>query len=266
MHDRHTNRKQYFLEQGITTKKYVIPFIEEFKKITHKTKILEVGCGEGGNLAPFIQLNCEVVGVDLNSRQIDNAKLFIQEDFPNANATFVSEDIYKVKPDDFGRFDVIMLRDVIEHIPNQEVFLKHLKKFLNKDGVVFFGFPPWRMPFGGHQQVCRGKILSKLPYFHLFPSFIYKSILKIFGEKDDVLKSLLEIKSTGISINKFQNIIEKNNYKFLKKEFYLINPNYEIKFGLKPRIQFKIISWIPYFRDFVTTCYYCLVVDDDLIK
>lgn len=259
MQKRHQNRRQYFMEQGITTKKYVIPYIEEFKHIKNKTRVLEIGCGEGGNLTPFIEKECEVVGVDLDRRQMENAKLFISEKYPGSNIRLLNKNIYALSSEDIGKFDIVVLRDVIEHIKNQDKFLNHLRSLVKKNGFVFFGFPPWCMPFGGHQQICKSKILSKLPYFHLLPGIIYKNILKLFGENKETIDSLLEIKNTGIGISKFQNMVAKNNFQFLKKTFYLINPNYEIKFGLKPQIQFEFVQSIPYLRDFLTTCYYCLI-------
>ncbi len=262
MQERHSNRKMYFAEQGITTKKYVIPYIEQVQKITKGTRVLEIGCGEGGNLSPFIDLECEIVGIDLSSQKLDNARLFIAEQYSNPNIELLNRNIYDVDDKDIGTFDVIFLRDVIEHIPNQNRFMEHLKLFMKPNGVIFFGFPPWTMPFGGHQQNCKSKMLSKVPYLHLLPKFLYKAVLKIFGEPEDTIEALLEIKSTGIGINRFQRIVRKNNYQFVKKDLYLINPNYEIKFGLKPRIQCKIISKIPYFRDFLTTCMYCVIKDN----
>jgi len=259
MQERHKDRKAYFDEQGVTTQKYVIPYIEQAKSIHKGTRVLEIGCGEGGNLVPFIDLDCEVVGIDLNTRQIENAKQFIEEKYAGKSVALLNQNIYDVKHEDIGIFDIIMLRDVIEHIPNQKKFMNHLKSFMKPDGLVFFGFPPWTMPFGGHQQICRSKLLSKLPYFHLLPKPIYKGILNMFGESSAAVEELLEIKDTGIGINKFQRFVDVNNYQFVAKDFYLINPNYEVKFGLTPRPQLPIIRGIPYLRDFITTCCYCLI-------
>ncbi len=261
MQKRHRNRKVYFEEQGITTKKYVIPYIEKHKKVTSQTRVLEIGCGEGGNLSPFIELDCEVVGIDLNTKQLENAKLFIKEKYGDPNVLLLNKNVYDVSSEDIGKFDVIFLRDVIEHIPQQEKFMEHLKLYMKPNGLVFFGFPPWRMPFGGHQQICQSKLLSKLPYFHLLPNVLYTGILKLFGEEQGTVDSLLEIKSTGISINRFQRIVKVNNFQFLEKDFFLINPNYETKFGLTPRKQLSLIEIIPYFRDFLTSCMYCLVIN-----
>jgi SAM-dependent methyltransferase len=258
MQERHQNRKQYFVEQGITTREYVIPYIETVKPVNRDSRILEIGCGEGGNLSPFLEMNCEVVGVDINTAQIERARLFTNEQVPDAKLTLLNRNIYELGPDDLGVFDLIMLRDVIEHIPDQDKFFKHLKTLLKPDGVVFFGFPPWYMPFGGHQQICHSK-LSKVPYFHLLPEGLYRFVLKSFGEQKSTIDSLIEIKETGISINRFNKLVASNGYQFAKKTYYLINPNYKIKFGLTPRKQNRIVQSIPFFRDFFTTCYYSVV-------
>ena len=259
MQERHQDRKQYFKEQGITTRKFVIPYIEEVIPIIKDSRILEIGCGEGGNMTHFLEMGCEVVGVDLNTKQINNAKIYLEEAVPNANIRLLNKDIYEVSTEEIGLFDVIMLRDVIEHIPNQGKFLKHLHTFLKPNGKVFFGFPPWWMPFGGHQQVCRNKFLSKLPYYHLFPTGIYRAILKAGGESERRIDELIEIKETGISTNRFERIVEENGFQFEKKTFYLINPNYETKFGLKPRVQAAVVSAIPNLKEFVTTCCYAVI-------
>ena len=68
MQSRHKDRRQYFNEQAITTREYVLPFIEEIKKLEKGDRIFEVGCGEGGNLIPFIERRMEVTGVDINTR------------------------------------------------------------------------------------------------------------------------------------------------------------------------------------------------------
>jgi SAM-dependent methyltransferase len=259
MHDRHTNRQRYFGEQTKTTKKYVIPYLQKVTSVTPNSRILEVGCGEGGNLIPFLELGCEVVGVDINQDKIEKGTRIIREQVPGANATLRHDDIYQLERKDLGTFDVIFLRDVIEHLPDQDRFFKHVKQFLKPNAVIFFGFPPWRMPFGGHQQVCRSKVLSKLPYFHLLPRSLYAAVLKAFGEKESVLQGLLEIKETGISIDKFNRLVRENGYTFAQQTYFFINPNYEVKFGLTPRVQTPVISGIPHLRDFFITCYYSVI-------
>ena len=259
MQQRHKDRKQYFDEQVYTTEKYVIPFVNEFMPITKDMSILEIGCGEGGNMKPFLDMGCKVVGIDLNEGQIENAKVYFAE-HPNANnLQLILRDIYKMKPNELGEFDLIIMRDVIEHIPNQEKFMGYVKQFLKPTGKFFLGFPPWYMPFGGHQQIMNHKYFSKLPYYHLLPMPLYKGVLSLLEKSEKIRTELVEIKETGISIERFRRIVKAEHYTIDKEVMYLFNPNYEIKFGLNPKEQFGLIKALPFFRNFLTTCCYYLI-------
>lgn len=259
MQERHSNRKKYFNEQIETTARFVVPYIQKHKTIDASTRVLEIGCGEGGNLKPFIDLGCKCIGVDLSPNKIELGKQFFSEFSTIEKPNLIVQDIYETNPEDFGKFDIIIMRDVIEHIHNQEKFMAFVKQFLKDDGLFFLGFPPWQNPFGGHQQVCKSKILYVFPYFHLLPKFIYKGILKMFGESDKTIDGLLEIKQTGISLERFERIVKKEDYKIVTKTHYLFNPNYETKFGLKPKKQFAFLATIPYLRNFFTTAAYYLI-------
>jgi hypothetical protein len=70
---------------------------------------------------------------------------------------------------------------------------------------------------------------------------------------------MVEIKETGISIERFERLSKKNNYSIPLKQFYLINPIYKYKFNLKPRNQLSFLSAIPYFRNYWTSCVYYLI-------
>lgn len=258
MQKRHLDPQQYINEQAFTTGKYILPFIQQAKKIEPSMQVLEIGCGEAGNLKPFLDLGCKCVGVDFSTPKIEKGKEFFST-HPNAkNIRLISEDIYKTKEFD-AQFDIVILRDVIEHIHDQDKFLALMKSLLAPDGIAFFAFPPWQNPFGGHQQICESKILSKLPYYHLLPVPLYKGLLKAFGESDGKISTLLEIKETGISLERFEKTAQKNGYEQILKTLFLINPNYEVKFGLKPRKLTKIIASIPFLRNFFATCGYYII-------
>ena len=257
MFEFHADRKRYFDIQVMNAEKYVIPFIEEKFPVKPGMRVLEIGCGEGGVLKAFINKGCEGVGVELDTPRIDDALKFLPDDVAAGKIRFVAKDIYLVdiEKDFSGKFDIIVLKDVIEHIHDQPKLIGWMKNFLNPGGIVFFGFPPWYMPFGGHQQMCRSKV-SKLPYIHLLPRGVYRWILK---KKKEPVEALMEIRDTGISIERFEKICRKEGYSLLHKRHYLLNPIYEWKFGWKPRRQAGLIKAIPFFRNFLTTCVYYII-------
>lgn len=236
MQERHKNKERYFREQALTTRKYVIPYLAGLMAIGPETEVLEIGCAEAGNLKPFLDIGCKTTGIDISCSRIELAREFYQDHPQRQNLDLICEDIYLSELN--GKtFDLIVMRDVIEHIPDQEKFMKYVKKFLKADGKFFLAFPPWQNPFGGHQQICQNKLLSKLPYFHLLPRPVYRLILNLFETNKKRVEELLSIKQTGISADRFEKILKKENYSIKKRTFYFINPNYETKFGLKPREQ-----------------------------
>ena len=256
--DRYFNTKLYFIEQSYTTEKYIIPFVSDMIDVNSSTKVAEVGCSEGGNLKPFLDMGCKVVGIDISEQRIKNAEKCYNDHPLKANLRLINNNIYDVKTDPELKFDLIIMRDTLEHIPDQNLLLRHLKQFLNTDGKIFISFPAWRMPFGGHQQMCNNRILSKVPYFHILPRSVYKLIMKLFGEPQSFINEQLEIKDTKISIQKFKRYVLTNGYKVKKQVYYLINPNYEIKFKMKP-VELPAILNIPYLRDFFTTTVYSVI-------
>jgi hypothetical protein len=134
-----------------------------------------------------------------------------------------------------------------------------VKRFMAPGAVFFLAFPPWYNPFGGHQQIAKNKLLSKLPYFHLLPTFAYRGLLALGGESRKTIDDLVEIKETGISIERFERICRTEHFTIERKSLYFINPNYETKFGLKPRLQWPVIAAIPFVRNFFVTAGYYLI-------
>ncbi len=258
MFEFHQDKKAYFEMQIRNAEQYVIPFIEEKFKILPGMRVLEIGCGEGGVLKAFINKGCVGVGVELDTPRLELANAWMQEDVLAGKARFVSKDIYQadVEKDLHGSFDLIVLKDVIEHIHDQNRLIGWMKTFLNPTGAIFFGFPPWQMPFGGHQQICRGKWLSKLPYYHLLPAPIYQWILNVNHED---VHTMMEIKETGISIERFNRLVVKNGYTVVHQRYYFINPIYQYKFGWKPKEVFGFVNHLPWIRNFFTTCVYSLI-------
>ncbi|MGB5030040.1 MAG: class I SAM-dependent methyltransferase [Chitinophagaceae bacterium] len=264
MFEFHADRKRYFDIQVLNAEKYVIPFIEEKFPVKAGMRILEIGCGEGGVLKAFINKGCEGVGVELDAPRVVDANKFLTEDIAAGRLRFVVKDIYEVdvKKDFNGLFDIIVLKDVIEHIHDQAKLIGWMKNFLKPGGIVFFGFPPWYMPFGGHQQICKSRI-SRLPYIHLLTKGMYKWVLR--NRKENV-EEMMEIRDTGISIERFEKICKKEGYTLFHTGHYLINPIYEWKFGWKPRKQIGLIKLIPFFRNFLTTCVYYIIQPDNKLK
>ncbi len=261
MYEFHGDKRRYFDMTYEVTKNHIVPYIDGYFPIKQDMNVLEIGCGEAGVLKAFLEKGCRCTGIELDPRRIEYAKEFLKDNFEEGSIDFLSKDIYLVDPvNELGRtYDIIILKDVIEHIHEQEKFVPQLHKFLKEGGIIFFAFPPWMMPYGGHQQILPPKIASILPYYHLLPGPLYPMLMKLFGVNKPGIDFMLETKSTGISIERFNRIIKKSRFELINEKFYLFNPIYEHKFGIKPRKQISLISKIPWVRNFLTMGVYAVV-------
>lgn len=257
----HRDTDIYFNHQYLNSKEHIIPFIEGSFQLSTGIHVLEIGCGEGGILKAFLEKGCLVTGVDLNKEKIGIANKYFQQEIAEGRAHFISKDIYdsEFSKKFAGQFDLIILKDAIEHIHDQKKIIDYLKNYLKKDGKIFLGFPPWFNPMAGHQQICKNKLLDKLPYYHLLPKPFYVGLLKLFKEDQHCINELLEIKSLGISIERFKRILKSTGYNVVRRAHYFINPKYKYKFNLKPTLLNKVFDSVPYFREFfITTAYYLI--------
>jgi len=257
----HASRAAKYEQQQINAETYILPFIAQGVTI-EGARVLEIGCGEGGILQPFLDRGCTCVGIDLSESKIAYAREAFADDIASGRAEFIAADIYEEAAGAAleGRFDIVIMKDTIEHVYGHTRILNRVKDFLADGGVLFVGFPPWRMPYGGHQQMTESR-LGKLPWYHLLPRGAYANLLKTFGESDERIEGLMAVMDTRLSINQFERMISETGYRVVAVQHYLVNPIYRYKFGLEPRKQLRFVTAIPWFRDFVTTtCYYLLSV------
>lgn len=256
MQERQQDRRRYFDELAHTSRKYIMPYVSRFMDIRPGAEILEIGCGEGGNLLPFANAGCITTGIDLAEGKIRNAVRYFGEEGVPGN--FQCSDIFEAKGLE-DRFDLILCHDVMEHIADKPGFMERMKAFLKPEGIIFIAFPAWQMPFGGHQQMCRNGKLSRLPFFHLLPASWYRRILEKGGENPDAIKEFLEIKQTATTVELFERLVKESGFTRLDRHLYFINPHYEAKFGMRPRSLSPAIAGIPYLRDFFSSsCFYIL--------
>lgn len=249
-----------FEQVYMTARYHIIPYIERWAPDWrwHGARVLDVGFGEGGVAKAFAEKGAKVVGVELEEGRLQRATTRLQQYIVSGQVLLKITDIYLMEGN--AQFDLIILKDVIEHVPNQQQFVSHLSGFLRKGGYLWIGFPPWFMPFGGHQQIIKKPAwLSWLPYFHLLPTFLFRRILTSAGVAHNTISHLIEIKQTGISTRKLEKICRKAGLEIVNRTFFITNPVYKYRFGLPviavPRLLASLPWWL---RDLFTTCAYYL--------
>lgn len=156
----------------------LIPWLKKLGVLPQPAAVIEIGCAEGGVVGAFVEQGTTLAaGTDIMG------PLLTQISEPLAkrlgfDITFSEHDVIYQDPlpEWRGVFDVVVLRDVIEHLDDAGIALKNIAKLLKPGGVVLLTFPPYTSPFGGHQQLL-GTTLGKLPFVHLLPKRLFNKII-----------------------------------------------------------------------------------------
>lgn len=115
---------------------YSDDFIEFFKDSTkienpQTVKVLEIGSGTGFLLSQIKQLGFDVLGIEPGKHC-----LYAKEKYD----VDIIHDFFPTKYIDTS-FDIIIMTNVLEHIPEPSLFLKSLHTYLNKNGVLIISVP-----------------------------------------------------------------------------------------------------------------------------
>lgn len=234
--------EKHYYEQLKFTDTYLIPYFEKHIENFSECKVLEVGCAEGGFVKFLHDKGMTVKGVELEEARVKIAN----EKAPELD--IVQGDITdkQIVSKLGGNYDLIVMRDVIEHVPDREAAFENLRNLLKDSGWLYITFPPRFSGFAGHQQ--NGKSFFRyIPYLHLAPDFIIRKLGKYLNESDKLIKHVITNYKIGLTISKFEKLSGKYNFEPVIKDFFLFRPIYKIRFGVNT---IKIPD-IPVVREFL---------------
>jgi cyclopropane fatty-acyl-phospholipid synthase-like methyltransferase len=237
------NYKYYWQYQYRLGKEYIVPYSIKAGCFKPGDRVMEIGSAEGGVLHAFVEEDAKgTTATDISQERLNMGKKIAQIidiGVEYANHNIITEDVPETWIEEFN---LVILRDVIEHLDNTFTALTKIKGTIKHGGYLFVTFPPYYSPFGGHQHTA-GNISGKIPWIHILPDFIFHKMISK-GRKEDIneIKRLQRIRLTS---SKFEESAEKAGYEIYKKEFYLLRPVFKMKFGLNPVKITKFASILP---------------------
>lgn len=184
------------MESKYTTKFFPFSSHEILIKLTEPNKkVLDIGCSKGFLGQKLKEKGCILTGIDNNKEDLTEAKKYYDKTF----LMDINKDNIK------GKYDIIILGDVIEHLPEPEKILKDIKKNLNENGYILVSVPNI------------GNIYARLKV--LFGNFNYE-------EKGIFDKTHLRF----FTLKSFKKLLNNSGYSIIKMEYtpipvYIIFPN-----------------------------------------
>jgi 2-polyprenyl-3-methyl-5-hydroxy-6-metoxy-1,4-benzoquinol methylase len=223
--------EKHFYEQKEYTTNYLLPYLQKHISNFHQLKVLEIGCAEGGLLEVLQDIGINCIGLEISEERIKIAQT------KNSTINIVHGDITENNLlEKFPyQFDVIIMREVIEHLQNKYAAFGNLNSLLKENGFLYVSFPPKYSPFAGHQQIAQS-FLKVIPYLHLLPKAVLKIIARSLNEKNDFIDEIKLHYKTGMSINQFELLYMINKFKPIIKELFLFRPIYRYRYGI-PKVK-----------------------------
>jgi SAM-dependent methyltransferase len=209
--------------QAELARRVLIPLLESHGVAVEGARVLDLGCGIGGCAAAFAERASYCLGIDVGEfawLSGPNLQFRRADALDPALAASVS-----------GGFDIVLMRDVIEHVEDKRLLLSHAAGALRGRGHALVSFPPYWSPFGAHQQTeLRSSRLRFLPYLHGHPA-------------------LAGIRRTRMTVSGFERACRESGFRVRARRLYVARPSATLRYGI-PTVVFPL-PWLPGVREVV---------------
>jgi len=252
--------ERYRRYQITLAERFLLPTLARWGVPVDGKRVLEVGSGDGGCAAAFARAGARVSAFDVDARLVDIAAALDRRE--NAGVRLYVGDVGDAAAPfwEDGPFDVVLMRDVVEHIADLALALANVRARLAPGGAVFVVFPPYYSPYGAHQQILprrtfAGVPYNKLPYLHLLPDALFARIAA--GEAPSQ-REVMRLRGIRLTLAGFERRAGEAGLRVRRKQLYLSRPSFALRYGL-PVVRAGILGSVPGLRELVVTAGYFLL-------
>lgn len=199
---------------SIRRTKYIVDFIG-LEKFNKDTKLLDIGCGQGGVLY-YLD--------DLYGVKGDGINPYPEKEYISNDIKIVGKFVTDLKGK--NKYDIIIMSHVLEHMPNPKEALSKIYSLLKTNGVLYIEVPSY---FLTKQKLNYVFVPEHISYFH----------------RNTILNLLHD---TNFGISKYKESIKWTNIKLLAEKYYL---EYPIKYKNSIFSNYYLLYIINFFRFYV---------------
>jgi SAM-dependent methyltransferase len=223
----------YFEYQRLVCRDVVIPWLARRIEL-NELLVGDFGAHHGGMLDAFRAsgLVRGAIGLELSEEAVRSSP-FVGDDRFRLEVV----DVMTLSPRVY-QFDLILLHDVLEHIPDCGRALESVARSLRPNGHVLISFPPYYSAFGGHQQLAAGRA-RLVPFVHFLPSKLFLHLAQPgtneYMSTDGSLEDLLSVMRTKLTLRKAERAFSNASFELVDRELFLVRPEYTLRYGLRTR-------------------------------
>lgn len=247
---------------------YLLPCLRRWGRFSPGVRILDVGCGDGGAVIGLARAGARLSGLEIDPRRLHGARQQVEAE--KLEVQLAVADVTDAKSLEVlgGPFDLILFRDVLEHIPRGGQALANCRALLADRGGIVVVFPPYYSPFGGHQQLLHPKArlgipFARLPWAHCLPRNLFRSLARGDGGADDPQWEEIEtIHAARLTLSSLRKTAKEARLRVARAHHYLLRPSFALRYGT-PVLGAGILGAVPLLREvLVTGSYQYLEVDE----
>jgi SAM-dependent methyltransferase len=250
-----TGGASYYDYQYEVGSRVVVPWLRDRFRVEGRT-VADFGAHGGGMLDALRTAGAASgVGIEINRAIVEASPFRPSEGFRLEVADLTALD------QEVRLYDLILLHDVLEHVPDGTAVLETAARSLAPGGRVFVSFPPYYSMVGGHQHLARGWARA-VPWIHYLPE---RAFLRLARPADneymsagDSLDDMLSVRRTRLTLGRAERAFARVGLVAADEELFLSRPEYTLRYGW-PTVRAGLVGRTPVVREaFVNGAFYLL--------
>jgi len=235
----------YFDYQCAVGREVILPALAEHIDL-HGLDVAEFGCHAGGI----------VQALATDGRVASCVGYELKHDVLSASP-FVSDESFRLEQRDLleldaeEQFDLVLLCEVLEHVPDTKHLISVAARALRPGGHMLVTFPPYWSAFGGHQQVA-STWLRLVPYAHYLPAAAFFRLAAVhdnpYMSAASAIDDMASVRRTRLTLRIAERAFDAAGFETVARDFWLVRPEHEIRFNVRRR-HARVVGGVPGLRE-----------------